>query len=214
MGYDYEINYKKAKDNLVVDTLSCAFDAHVSLSAITMPIPTWLHSVQQGYVNDSSSSEIIQPLASHPSVVPHFSWEGSSLRYKGHLVLPQSTDIKHPVFYELHSFPLVRHSRFMKTYERVRCHLFWKGMQWEIQHMVSECAPCQHHQGETTCLSGFLEPLPIPTRIWTYISMDFIQGLPKYGGKIVISGMNDFKFLEIVPVSSVEWTTTVDEALL
>ena len=52
-GYDNEINYMKAKDNLVVDSLSCTFDAHVSLSAISMPIPTWLHSVQQGYVNDS-----------------------------------------------------------------------------------------------------------------------------------------------------------------
>ena len=52
-GYDYEINYKKAKDNLVVDTLSCTFDAPISLSAISMPIPTWLHYVQQDYVNDS-----------------------------------------------------------------------------------------------------------------------------------------------------------------
>ena len=60
MGYDYEINYKKAKDNLVVDTLSRTFDPHVSLLAIAMPIPTWLHSVQQGYVNDSSLSKIIQ----------------------------------------------------------------------------------------------------------------------------------------------------------
>ena len=87
-GYDYEINYKKDKDNLVVDTLSHTFDAHVSLSAIAMPIPTWLHSVQQGYVNDSSLSEIIQPLASNPSMVPHFSWDVFSLRYKDHLVLP------------------------------------------------------------------------------------------------------------------------------
>ena len=52
--------------------------------------------------------------------------------------------------------------------------------------MVFECAPCQRHQGETTLLSRLLEPFPIPTRIWTYISMDFIQGIPKYGGKTVI----------------------------
>ena len=57
--------------------------------------------------------------------------------------------------------------------------------------MVSECAPCQRHQGETTFLSGLLEPLPIPTRIWTYISMDFIQEIPKYGGKTMISVVVD-----------------------
>ena len=75
-NYDYEITYKKAKDNLVADALLLTFDAHVSLSVISMPIPTWLHSVQQVYVNDSSLSEIIQQLASNPSVVPHSSWDG------------------------------------------------------------------------------------------------------------------------------------------
>ena len=117
-GYDYEINYKKAKDNLVVDTLSCTFNAPVSLSAINMPIPTWLHFVHQGYFNDSSLYEIIQLLASNPYVVPHFSWDGSSLRYKGRLVLPQSTNLHQVVFYELNASPLARHSWFLKTYER------------------------------------------------------------------------------------------------
>ena len=72
----------------MVDTLSRTFDAHVSLSAIAMPIPTWLYSVQQGYVNESSLSEVNQPLSRNPYVVPHFSWDGSSLRYKGRLVHP------------------------------------------------------------------------------------------------------------------------------
>ena len=118
MGYDHQITYKKGKDNLVADALSRTFDDHASLSGISMPIPNQLQSVQQGYVNDSSLFEIIQPLASNPSMVLHFSWDGSSLRYKGRLVLPQSTDIKHAVFYELHDSPSAGHSRFMKTYER------------------------------------------------------------------------------------------------
>ena len=45
MGYDYEITYKKGKDNLVADALSHTFDDHVSLSTISMPIPNWLQYV-------------------------------------------------------------------------------------------------------------------------------------------------------------------------
>ena len=60
MGYDYEITYKKGKDNLVADALSRTFDDHASLSAISMPILNWLQYVQQGYVNDSFLSKIIQ----------------------------------------------------------------------------------------------------------------------------------------------------------
>ena len=73
MGYDYEITYKKGKHNLVADALSRTFDDHVSLSSMSLPIPNWLHSVQQGYVNDSSLSEIIQRFANNPYVVPHYS---------------------------------------------------------------------------------------------------------------------------------------------
>ena len=117
MGYDYEITYKKGKDNLVADALSRTFDDHASLSTISMPIPNWLQSVQQGYVNDSSLSQIIQRLANNPSLVPHYSWDGSSLRYKGRLVPPQSTDIHQDVFYELHASPSIGHYGFLKKYE-------------------------------------------------------------------------------------------------
>ena len=118
MGYEYEITYKKGKDNLGEDDLSRTFDDHASLSAISMPIPNWLQSVQQGSFNDSSLSQIIQQLASNPSLVSHYSWDGSSMRYKGRLVLPQSTDLHQVVFYEFHASPAAGHSRFLKTYER------------------------------------------------------------------------------------------------
>ena len=58
--------------------------------------------------------------------------------------------------------------------------------------MVAECDTCQRNKGETTPLPGLLEPLPIPTRIWTDISMDFIEGIPKYGGKTMILVIVDF----------------------
>ena len=117
MGYNYDITYKKGKDTLVADTLSRTFDNHVSLSSISMPIPNWLQFVQQGYVNDSSLSKITQQLASNPSIVPHYSSDGSSLRYKGRLVLPQSTDLHQDVFYELHASPVAGSSRFLRMYE-------------------------------------------------------------------------------------------------
>ena len=118
MGYDYEITYNKDKDNLVENSLSHTFDDHVSLSSISMPIPNLLQFVQQGYVNDPSLSEIIQWLVSNPSVVPHFSWDGSSIEYKGCLVLPQSTNLHQDVFYELHASPSAGNSGFLKTYKR------------------------------------------------------------------------------------------------
>ena len=115
MGYDYAITYKKGKDHLVTDALSRTFDDQGSLSTISMPVPRWLQVVQQGYVNDSSLSHIIQRLANNPSVVPHYSWDGASLRYKGRLVLPQNTALQQAIFYELHASPSVGHYEFSQN---------------------------------------------------------------------------------------------------
>ena len=125
MGYDYEITYKKGKDNIVADALSCTFDDQGSLSAISIPVPNWLQSVQQGCVNDSSLSHIIQHFSNNPFVVPHYSWDGASLQYKGCLVLPQNTALQQAIFYELHASPSTRHSGFLKTYERAWHNFFW-----------------------------------------------------------------------------------------
>jgi hypothetical protein len=45
MGYDYEIIYKKGKDNLVVDVLSIQYEDEVSLFALSLLVPNWIEEV-------------------------------------------------------------------------------------------------------------------------------------------------------------------------
>ena len=87
--------------------------------------------------------------------------------------------------------------------------------------MVVECAPCQHHKGETTLPSGLLEPFPTPTRIWTYISMDFSQWIPKYGWNTVILVVVDrlskyHHFCALIPPNTTSSTAQIfmDKILL
>ena len=47
LGYDYEIIYRKVKENVVVDALSKKFEDQVALQAISSPIPQWLDKVKQ-----------------------------------------------------------------------------------------------------------------------------------------------------------------------
>jgi hypothetical protein len=59
-------------------------------------------------------------------------------------------------------------------------------MKKDIHTFVVECDLFQCNKGETMKTPGALQPLPIPPVVWTYISMEFIIGLPKYGNKSVI----------------------------
>jgi hypothetical protein len=86
----------------------------------------------------------------------------------------------------LHSSTIAGHSGFQKTYAHARRSFFWEGMKKEILTFVTECDIFQHNKGETVKTLGALQSLPIPTSIWTDISMEFIVGLPKVGNKSVI----------------------------
>jgi hypothetical protein len=90
------------------------------------------------------------------------------------------------VIYELHATPTTRHSRFTKTYDRVKCYFFWDGMKQDIHNFVAECDVCQRNKGKIVKSPGTLQLLLIPPAIWKDISMDFITDLPKSGNKSVI----------------------------
>nr|XP_040256447.1 uncharacterized protein LOC120974129 [Aegilops tauschii subsp. strangulata] len=45
---------------------------------------------------------------------------------------------------------------------------------------------CQRNKTETLRPAGLLQPLEVPSQVWADISMDFIEDLPKVGGKSVI----------------------------
>jgi hypothetical protein len=184
--YDYEIIYKKGKDNVVVDALSQKYEDDKSLFSLSFIVPYWLQAIRQERLHDPRSSQLIQQMQSNSPTSPGYSWIHDELRYKGHLYLSKQSKLKSTVLYELHATPIVGHSGFTKTYDKVKRSFFWDGMKQYIHNFVAECDVYQRNKGKTVKSLGTLQLLPIPLSIWRYISMDFITGLPKSGNKSVI----------------------------
>lgn len=59
-------------------------------------------------------------------------------------------------------------------------------MHTDIKKFVRECEACQVNKHETVHPVGLLQPLPIPSRTWANISIDFIESLPTSQGSTVI----------------------------
>ncbi|GKC15734.1 reverse transcriptase [Tanacetum coccineum] len=56
-------------------------------------------------------------------------------------------------------------------------------MRREIKKFVRECDVCQRCKPDLSSYPGLLQPSPVPNTLWSSISMDFVEGLPKSQGK-------------------------------
>jgi hypothetical protein len=127
-GYDYEIIYKKDKDNVVVDALSRKYEDEESLFSLSFIVPDWLQAVCQEWLQDPKSSQLIQQLQSNAPASLGYSWLHDELQYKVCLYLSKQSKLKSSVLSKLHGTPTTRHSGFTKTYDRVKRSFFWDGM--------------------------------------------------------------------------------------
>lgn len=78
------------------------------------------------------------------------------------------------------------HSGFLRTYKRLTGELFWEGMKQTVKKYCDECLVCQRNKMMALSPAGLLVPLEIPSKVWSDISMNFIEGLPKSKGYEVI----------------------------
>jgi hypothetical protein len=65
-----------------------------------------------------------------------------------------------------------------KTLKRVLRHFWWPGVAADVAAFVKTCHSCQRVKPSTQKRPGLLQPLPVPPRVWSSISMDFITDLP------------------------------------
>jgi hypothetical protein len=123
-GYDYEIIYKKGKDNVVADALSQKYEDEGSLFSLSFIVRDWLQVIRQEWLQDPKSLHLIQQLQSNAPASTGYSWLHDDLRYKGFLYLSKQSKLKSMVLYELHATCIAGHSGFTKTYDRVKRSFF------------------------------------------------------------------------------------------
>ncbi|KAA0039184.1 peroxidase 64 [Cucumis melo var. makuwa] len=71
---------------------------------------------------------------------------------------------------------------FLRTYKRLVGELYWEGMKQDVKRYCEQCLICQKNKSLALSPAGLLLPLEVPNSVWSDISMDFIEGLPKSNG--------------------------------
>ena len=182
MGFDYEVVYRKGTSNGAANALSRRPQG--TLHAITTFHTDLLERITNSWTTDPSLVQLISQLQQGPASSPtKYTWQHNQLRRKGKLVVGNDTALRTDLLHYFHSSPTGGHSGIKPTMVRLSSVLYWKGLKKQVRQFVRECPTCQTCKYDNSAYPWLLQPLLVPDRVWTDISMDFIEKLPKSGGK-------------------------------
>jgi len=132
-----------------------------------------------------------------------YNMQNGILFYKGRFHLGTLVLMQQQILQQFHNSPLAGHMGNQKTYSKIKKEFYWPKMKMDIRKYIRECDVCQRNKVKNIHLAGLLQPLPIPTQMWTEVSMDFIEGLANSNGRNVIMVVVDrlSKYAHFIPLS-------------
>jgi hypothetical protein len=134
LEFDYTIEYKKGKENLVADALSRR-DTHCH--ALTACVPEWLEDVKLSYVQDKDSAKLLQKLAQDVSDPPQYSIKDGIIRHGNKIYVGASTNLRLTLLDNFHQSSFGGHSGTKATYQRLKRVFSWPHLKKMVEKFVA-----------------------------------------------------------------------------
>ena len=108
-----------------------------------------------------------------------FGIEDDLLMWKKRWYIPNNIELKNMILHDNHNSKIAGHFGTYKTLERLKHNYHWHKMEEDVKDYVRTCNTCQRDKPSCHRRYGELEPLEVPYRPWSSISMDWIIELPE-----------------------------------
>ena len=182
LGFDFSVEYKAGRNNTVADALSRRDTDDIKLLAISASHFNFVDQLRVFNTEDPALIALRDEIITGQRSAPWAVLDGL-VTYKGRLYIPPGAPLLDELITAVHADG---HEGVQRTLHRLRRDIQSPSLRAAVQDFVRNCTTCQRNKSEHLQPAGLLLALPVPTTVWTDISMDFIEALPKVGGKSVI----------------------------
>ncbi|UYV63411.1 K02A2.6-like [Cordylochernes scorpioides] len=189
MNFDYKIEYKKGRENVLPDYIfrsslsSHDYDGEVELIA----------SINQDMLA-ISEEEFLRECSLCPEIIalkeqlmkPWSNNESSQLNkyfrlrkdlsVQEDLILNEKEKILVPVSLrnKLLSFAHKAHQGMVRTKQRLRECYWWPGMDKDVEYLVTNCWVCKNHDKRLKSIRVPITPVERPENLWTKLGLDIV----------------------------------------
>ncbi|UYV72300.1 hypothetical protein LAZ67_9002523 [Cordylochernes scorpioides] len=190
MNFDYNIEYKKGRDNVLPDYLSRSslsshedYDGEVELIASINQ--DMLAISEEEFLRECSlcpeiialKEQLMKPWSNNESsqLNKYFRLrkdlsvqEDLILNEKGKILVPVSLRNK------LLSFAHKAHQGMVRTKQRLRESYWWPGMDKDVEDLVTTCWVCKNHDKRLKSIRVPITPVERPANPWTKLGLDIV----------------------------------------
>lgn len=221
MAYNYSIEYRRSADHSNADALSrlpqqgadrTAEEANVFFFSVVPELPVVAKDIEQATRKNPLLSKVWSytvngwpNYVSDPSLTPYFtrrhelSAEQGCLLWGLRVIIPPQ--YRERILDDLHQ----EHPGMCRMKSLARGHVWWPGLDAEIENRVRSCRVCQAVQ-KTPAVAP-LHPWRWPERVWQRIHIDFAEKDKQYFLVLVDSHS---KWLEVKHMSSITSANTIE----
>lgn len=166
--FDFSLSYRPGSENIKPDSLSRIFDRSERLSTPECILPEKIVISALVWEVESRVKAALEGVTPPVGCPPN------------RLFVPER--LRSNVIQWGHCSNIACHPGVSRTRFLVKQRFWWPHMARDIHSFVLACSVCASGKTSNRPPDGLLQPLPVPSRPWSHIALDFVTALPGQHG--------------------------------